>query len=111
MTPFSYKNGILCAENVPLPLIAETAETPFYCYSSSALEKNASEFADAVKKEGLDALICFAVKSNANPAVLRTFAAAGIGADIVSGGELELALAAGIPPEKIVFSGKVPASI
>ncbi len=105
MTPFSYKNGILCAENVPLPLIAETAETPFYCYSSSALEKNASEFADAVKKEGLDALICFAVKSNANPAVLRTFAAAGIGADIVSGGELELALAAGIPPEKIVFSG------
>lgn len=105
MTPFSYKNGILYAEDVSVPQIAESVGTPFYCYSASALEKSYRDFADAVQKSGLDALICFAVKSNANPAVLKTFAALGAGADIVSGGELELALSAGIPPEKIVFSG------
>ena len=105
MSAFSYKNNILHVDNVPVPEMAEAAGTPFYCYSATALENNFTGFRRAVEGKGIRALICFAVKSNANPAVLKTFADAGAGADIVSGGELELALETGVPAEKIVFSG------
>lgn len=105
MTLISYKNNVLNVEDVPVPLIADAVETPFYCYSTTLLENSFLEFKNEIQKRHPDALICFAVKANANPAVLKTFADLGAGADIVSGGELKLALNAGIPPEKIVFSG------
>lgn len=105
MTLISYKNNVLNVENVPVPFIADAVETPFYCYSATLLENVFLDFKNEIQKRHPDALICFAVKANANPAVLKTFADLGAGADIVSGGELKLALNAGIPPEKIVFSG------
>lgn len=103
MNHFHYINGILHAENVPLPLIAEQVGTPFYCYSTATLERHYKVFADAFSD--IDAKICFAMKANSNQAVLKTLANMGSGADVVSGGELKRALAAGIPPEKIMFSG------
>ncbi|MGF1607205.1 MAG: diaminopimelate decarboxylase [Rhodothalassiaceae bacterium] len=103
MNHFSYKNGILHAEEVPLPVIAEAVGTPFYCYSTATLTRHYQVYDQALS--GLDHLICFAVKANSNQAVLTTLARLGAGADVVSGGELRRALAAGIPPERIVFSG------
>lgn len=103
MTLISYKNNVLNVEDVPVPLIADAVETPFYCYSTTLLENSFLEFKNEIQKRHPDALICFAVKANANPAVLKTFADLGAGADIVSGGELKLALNAGIPPEKSSF--------
>ena len=103
MHHFSYRGGILHAEDVPLPQIAAAVGTPFYCYSSATLTRHYRVFEDALK--GLGATICFAVKSNANLAVIRTLVNLGAGCDVVSGGELQLALKAGCPPEKIVFSG------
>src|SRR5438874_1291867 len=99
---FAYKNGQLCAEDVPLSLLAEQAGTPFYCYSTAALTHNYSAFAAALPR---NALIAFSVKANGNVAVLKTLARLGAGADVVSGGELKKALAAGIPGDRIVFSG------
>lgn len=102
MNHFTYINGVLHAEDVALTDIINTVGTPFYCYSSATLERHARVFAQSLPK---DALIAFSVKANGNLAVLKTLAAVGVGADVVSGGELKRALAAGIPPEKIVYSG------
>lgn len=103
MNHFQYRRGQLCAEEVPLARIADEVGTPFYCYSQATLERHFRVFQQALT--GLDATICFAVKSNSNIAVIRTLAALGAGADVVSGGELRRALAAGVPANKIVFSG------
>jgi len=102
MNFFSYKNGELCAEEVPLALLAREIGTPFYCYSSATLERHYKVFAGALPK---DSLIAFSVKANGNLAVLKTLAKLGAGADVVSGGELKKARAAGVPANKIVFSG------
>lgn len=103
MNHFHYINGILHAENVPLPEIAEAVGTPFYCYSTATLERHYTVFADAFAD--IDATICYAMKANSNQAVLKVLANLGSGADVVSGGELKRALAAGITPDKIMFSG------
>ncbi len=103
MNHFQYIDGILHAENVPLPAIAEAVGTPFYCYSTATFTRHYNVFAQAF--EGLDIKICYAMKANSNQAILATLAKLGAGADVVSGGELKRALAAGIPPEKIMFSG------
>lgn len=103
MHHFHYRNGELHAEDVALSRIAAAIGTPFYCYSTATIERHYQVFASAFAKE--DALICYSVKANGNLAVLRILARLGSGADIVSGGELRRALAAGIPASKIVFSG------
>ncbi len=103
MHHFVYCSGVLHAEDVPLPDIAADVGTPFYCYSTATLTRHYLVFRDALK--GLDATICFAMKANSNLAVLRTLADLGAGCDVVSGGEFEVALKAGMPPAKIVFSG------
>jgi diaminopimelate decarboxylase len=100
---FSYRDGVLHAEAVSLARIAETVGTPFYVYSTASLLANYGGFAAAFAAER--PLICFAVKANSNLAVLRLLADAGAGADVVSEGELRRALAAGIPPHRIIFSG------
>jgi len=103
MHHFAYHNGTLYAEEVPLRDIASTVGTPFYCYSSSTLERHYQVFDAAFK--GTDHLVCFAVKANSNLAVLATLARLGAGMDVVSEGELRRALAAGVNADKIVFSG------
>ncbi len=103
MDHFAYRNGELHAEQVALSVIAAEVGTPFYCYSTATLELHYTVFADAFR--GTDALVCYSLKSNGNLAVVRTLARLGAGADIVSEGELRRALAAGVPAEKIVFSG------
>ncbi|WP_342107764.1 diaminopimelate decarboxylase [Methylobacterium sp. SI9] len=103
MHHFHYRDGQLHAEDVDLTDLAAEVGTPFYCYSSATLERHYRVFAEAFA--GDDALVCFAMKANSNQAVLRTLAAQGAGMDIVSGGELHRALAAGVDPGKIVFSG------
>jgi diaminopimelate decarboxylase len=103
MNHFEYRDGILHAEDVPLPQIAAAVGTPFYCYSTATLTRHYKVFTEAFT--GLDALLCYAMKANSNQAVLRVLARLGAGADVVSEGELRRALAAGIPPEKIMFSG------
>jgi diaminopimelate decarboxylase len=100
---FPYRGRELHAEAVPVARIAEAVGTPFYLYSTAALEARYRAFAEAFAPER--PLICFAVKANSNLAVLRVFARLGAGADVVSEGELRRALAAGFPPERIVFSG------
>jgi diaminopimelate decarboxylase len=100
---FRYRDGELYAEQVPLRQIAEAVKTPFYLYSTAAFVAQYRRFAAAFGRE--NPLICYAVKANSNLAVLRIFAGLGAGADVVSEGELRRALAAGIPPERIVFSG------
>lgn len=100
---FTYKNGRLHAEDVALDTIAAEVGTPLYVYSTATLTRHFNVFADALR--GMNALVCFAVKANSNQAVIRTLAALGAGADVVSGGELKRALKAGIKPHKIVFSG------
>ncbi len=102
MNHFQYRDGVLRAEEVSLEAIAERVGTPFYCYSSATLERHYGVFTAALPK---DSLVAFSVKANGNLAVLKTLAALGAGADVVSGGELKKALAAGIPATKIVFSG------
>jgi diaminopimelate decarboxylase len=94
---------VLCAEEVPLARVAAEAGTPFYCYSTAALLGQYRAFARAFANS--DAMICYALKANATLAIVRTLALAGAGADIVSEGELRIALAAGVPKEKIIFSG------
>ncbi len=111
MDHFAYRGGRLHAEDVAVETIAREVGTPCYIYSSATLKRHFSVFAESVA--GLDALICFAVKANGNLAVLRTLAGMGAGADVVSGGEMRRALAAGIPASRIVFSGvgKTPAEM
>jgi diaminopimelate decarboxylase len=103
MTSFPLQDGALCAEGVPLADIAERFGTPCYVYSRAALEAALDEFLTELK--GIDALVCYAVKANSNLGILNLFARRGAGFDIVSGGELQRALAAGADPQKIVFSG------
>jgi diaminopimelate decarboxylase len=103
MTAFSLKNGTLHAENVALASIAERFGTPCYVYSRAALEASLDEF--LAELQGINALVCYAVKANSNLGILNLFARRGAGFDIVSGGELQRALAAGADPQKIVFSG------
>ena len=105
MTPFSYKDGLLYAEDVALPEIAEAAGTPSYVYSNAAVCDQYSEFSRAFDDIGLNAQIFFAVKVNGNLAIIRTLADLGAGADVVSLGELLMARKAGIPAQKIVFAG------
>ena len=103
MDHFTYRDGELYAEDVALRELAERVGTPFFCYSSATLERHYRVFAEAVS--GVDANICYAVKANSNIAVIALLARLGAGADVVSGGELRRALAAGVTPDKIVFSG------
>ena len=100
---FSYRDGRLHASGVALDGLATEVGTPFYCYSTDALEHGYKHFAAALA--GLPATICYALKANSNQAVIGTFAALGAGADVVSEGELRRALAAGVPARRIVFAG------
>jgi len=103
MHHFDYRNGVLHAEGVNLIALAEAVGTPFYCYASATLERHYNVFAGAFAD--VDALVCYSLKANSNQAVIATLAKLGAGADVVSGGELLRARAAGIPPHKIMFSG------
>jgi len=103
MNHFEYKNGELFAEEVPLRRIAQEVGTPAYVYSMATLRRHYRVFDEAFAR--IPHLVCFSVKANSNLAILRTFAKAGSGFDIVSGGELFRALKAGADPKKIVFSG------
>ncbi|MGD9124953.1 MAG: diaminopimelate decarboxylase [Desulfarculaceae bacterium] len=103
MHHFEYKENKLYAEQVSLEEIAREAGTPAYVYSQATLTRHFQAFDQAFA--GLDALTCFSVKSNSNQAVLALFASLGGGADIVSGGELARCLAAGVPADRVVFSG------
>jgi diaminopimelate decarboxylase len=103
MRSFNYRNGALHAEDVALAAIAEALGTPFYCYSSEAIAGSFKEFRDAFA--GQNALISYAMKANSNQAVLTTLAELGAGMDVVSEGELRRARAAGVPGERIIFSG------
>jgi len=107
MSSFSLKNGVLHAESVALPALAEQFGTPAYVYSRAALEGSLREFLDVLNGHpaGNGALVCYAVKANSNLAILNLFARLGAGFDIVSGGELQRVLAAGADPKKVVFSG------
>lgn len=98
-----YKNGVLHAEDVALPAIAQVVGTPAFVYSASAMAGTFTAFADAFAD--VDALVCYALKANANLAVVRTLSALGAGADVVSVGELVRAREAGIPAGRIVFAG------
>ncbi len=103
MDHFQYQNGILHAEDVSLPEIAAAVGTPFYCYSTATLTRHFRLFQEALA--GMDHLVCFAIKSLSNQAILRTLGDLGAGMDVVSGGEYRRALAAGVPGDRIVFSG------
>jgi diaminopimelate decarboxylase len=103
MHHFAYRDGVLHAEAVDLSLLAEEVGTPFYCYSRATIERHYKVFAGAFAD--VDALICYALKANSNQAVIATLAKLGAGADVVSEGELLRARAAGVPPDKIMFSG------
>ena len=103
MHHFTYRNGVLHAEDVSLKALADEVGTPFYCYSSATLERHYRVMDQAFA--GTDHMICYAMKANSNQAVIRTMAELGAGMDVVSEGELRRALAAGVPARKIVFSG------
>lgn len=103
MDHFLYRGGALWAEDVPLAEIAATVGTPFYCYSTATLERHFRLFDEALA--GMDHLVCYAMKAASNVAILKTLAALGAGMDVVSGGEYLRAKAAGVPGDKIVFSG------
>jgi diaminopimelate decarboxylase len=100
---FHYIDGVLHAENVAIPEIAKAVGTPFYCYSTATLERHYNVFAKAFAD--VDVMVCYAMKANSNQAVLKTLGRLGAGVDVVSGGELRRALAAGIPATRIMFSG------
>ncbi len=103
MNHFHYIDGVLHAENVPVPEIAKAVGTPFYVYSTATLERHYKVFSEAFAD--VDSMVCYAMKANSNQAVLRTLAKLGAGIDVVSGGELRRALAAGVPASRIMFSG------
>lgn len=103
MNHFEYRDGVLHAEDVAVPEIAAAVGTPFYCYSTATLTRHYRVFAEALA--GLDLLVCYAMKANSNQAVVKTLGDLGAGADVVSEGELRRALAAGIPADRILFSG------
>jgi diaminopimelate decarboxylase len=103
MHHFAYRAGVLHAEAVDLASLAQAVGTPVYCYSTATLARHYRVFADAFAD--VPSLVCYAVKANSNQAVIATLARLGAGADVVSGGELKRARAAGVPAEKIMFSG------
>jgi diaminopimelate decarboxylase len=103
MHHFDYRGGVLHAEGIALDRLAAAVGTPFYCYSTATLTRHYKVFAGAFAD--VRALVCYAMKANSNQAVIKTLANLGAGADVVSGGELQRALRAGIPPQKIMFSG------
>jgi diaminopimelate decarboxylase len=103
MDYFNYQDGVLCAENVPVPDIAAAHGTPCFIYSRATLERHWQTFDAALA--GIDHLVCYAVKANSNLAVLNVLARLGSGFDIVSVGELERVLVAGGDPQRVVFSG------
>ena len=103
MDHFLYRDGALFAEDVPVAQIAAEVGTPFYCYSTATLSRHFQLFDDAL--EGVDHLVCYAMKAASNQAILKTLARLGAGMDVVSGGEYSRAKAAGVPGERIVFSG------
>ncbi len=103
MTPFQYKGGVLHADGVSLAKIADAVGTPFYCYSETAIVGQFDAYLSAFADQ--DVRVCYAMKANDNLAVLRALTDRGAGADVVSGGELEKALFAGIPADRIIFSG------
>ena len=103
MNHFHYIDGVLHAENVSVAEIAKAVGTPFYVYSTATLERHYQVFSKAFAD--VDAMVCYAMKANSNQAVLKTLGRLGAGVDVVSGGELRRALAAGIPASRIMFSG------
>ncbi|HEC00090.1 MAG TPA: diaminopimelate decarboxylase, partial [Sphingomonadales bacterium] len=103
MDHFGFKQGEIYAEDLPVSALAAQVGTPFYCYSTETLIRHYNVFSQAFS--GHDFLLCYAVKANTNQAIIKTLADQGAGADVVSEGELRRALNAGIPPEKIVYSG------
>jgi diaminopimelate decarboxylase len=103
MDHFNYRNGQLYAEDVSVGDIAASVGTPFYVYSTATLVRHFQLFDDAL--DGMDHFICYAMKAASNQAILKTLGNLGAGMDVVSGGEYRRAIAAGIPPEKVVFSG------
>ena len=103
MDHFSYNKGILHAEAVPIPDIVEEVGTPFYVYSTATLERHFHLFEDALK--GFDHLVCYAMKAASNQAIIKTLAKLGAGMDVVSGGEYQRAISAGVPTQRIIFSG------
>jgi len=103
MHHFSYKSGVLHAEDVNLKELAEEVGTPFYCYSTATLERHYKVMDEAFK--GTEHLIAYSIKSNSNQSVIKTLANLGAGMDVVSEGELRRALSAGVPARKVVFSG------
>jgi diaminopimelate decarboxylase len=106
MRHFAERGGVLHAEDIAVPDLADAVGTPFYCYSQATLERHIQVFRSALTDAGVvDPLVCFAVKANSNVAVIKTLADLGAGADVVSVGELKRALAAGVPPSRIIYSG------
>jgi diaminopimelate decarboxylase len=106
MDYFDYRDGVLFAEDVPLPELAEAVGTPFYCYSTATIERHFTVFSEALAGVGTEPpLIAYAVKANPNKSVIATLARMGAGADVVSSGELRRAMAGGVPAGRIVFSG------
>ncbi|KPF73741.1 diaminopimelate decarboxylase [alpha proteobacterium AAP81b] len=106
MDHFAYRDGVLHAEDVSLEALADRVGTPFYCYSAATIARHFEVFSAAVAGLGNgDPLVAFAIKANPNLSVVATLARLGAGADVVSGGELARALAAGVPAGRIVFSG------
>ena len=103
MHHFAYRDGVLHAEAVNLDALAGSVGTPFYCYSTATLDRHYQVFAGAFAD--VDALVCYAMKANSNQAVIATLAELGAGADVVSEGELMRARLAGVPADKIMFSG------
>ena len=103
MDHFLYRDGQLFAEDVSITDIAAEVGTPFYVYSTATLTRHFKLFDEAL--DGMPHLVCFAMKSLSNQAVIKTLAAAGAGMDVVSGGEYARVKAAGVPGDRIVFSG------
>jgi len=103
MHHFDYRDGVLHAEAVNVAELADAVGTPFYCYSTATLTRHYNVFAGAFAD--VPSLVCYAMKANSNQAVVATLARLGAGADVVSEGELKRALAAGVPAQKIMFSG------
>lgn len=103
MDHFLYRNGVLHVEDVPVPGIAAAVGPPFYAYSTATLTRHFRLFDEGL--EGLDHLVCYAMKANSNQAIIKTLAGIGAGMDVVSGGEYLRAKAAEVPGERIVFSG------
>lgn len=103
MNHFDYRDGVLHAEDVSVPDIAKAVGTPFYCYSTATLERHYRVFSEAFAS--VESMVCYAMKANSNQAVLKTLGRLGAGVDVVSEGELRRALAAGIPANRILFSG------